>query len=345
MKLISLLGLACLASPTTQKGPYSLNCPRFSDRMLVVIEFDEGDPGFPWAIKRAKTTPMRTDTDEFIEPDTMTTPRIVMEGRSDPRHEKGKVLENGKRLLVWELQRPKNPWTSIKRLAGSYNITHGGNLHWIEVPQNLKVGQEPVTWENEHLAAAGFELKGGWREVTQLHVNILGEGSDIKGIELLDANDGEMMARAWGETGTGYDAQFDLKGTDSKGHTLIVLMKDGSRLEVSKIPSGSKYRRVRGSKWKKAGLTVETRLTKLDEFYARGKGEFSHYASYRWVNSKGIRLNIFPTGGASGSGNSFMTTLRIPAKLPKGARLEFGVRAGSVTEWLEYEHLDVPAPR
>ena len=74
-------------------------------------------------------------------------------------------------------------------------------------------------------------------------------------------------------------------------------------------------------------------------------GDFDAYAKYRWIDSKGKKLDIFPESEATGFGKQFTTACRVPVDLPKGAKLEMGVLVGAKTEWLEYEYLDVPAPR
>ena len=345
MKTLLTILLALCVNPGTLKGPYAIHCPNFSDRMLVVIEYDAGDEGIPWEIDRPKTTPMRTDAGELIDADSFFCPRIVAPGHPDPRSTGAKVLGDGKRLVVWELERPKKDCKTIKRLAGSYELTHGGKVHWLDIPVDQEPGAEPTEWANEHLKEAGFVLKRGRRVVPQLHVKVSGKVFDFDKFQVLGDTGNEMESKTSSRGGKDYTEQFDLKGEDPKDLKLIVHLEDGTQITIDKIPAASKYRRLRGSKWKKAGITVETRVTHVSEYYAKGTGDFDAYANYRWVNSKGKPLNISPASEASGTKTTFTSACRSPLDLPKGARLEMGVLVGAVTEWLEYEYLDVPMPK
>ncbi len=345
MKTLLTLSLLLLVGPSAQKGPYSLNCPNFSDRLLVVIEYDAGDEGMPWEVERARLTPMRTDAGELLDADTMFTPRIVAPGDADPRSSGFKKLPKNKRLIVWELERPKKSWNKIKRLAGSYELTHGGEVHWIKVPGEGEPDAEPVKWEDKHLSEAGFNLKRGVRKISQLHVQLTGKVFAFDRFTLQDENGQELSSTSSSAEFKSYTEQFNLGSKELKDLTITVHMEDGTQLSIKEIPGASKYRRVRGSKWKKAGITVQTRSANVQEYYAKGTGDFDAYAKYRWIDSKGKKLDIFPESEAAGIGKQFTTACRVPMDLPKGAKLEMGVLVGAKTEWLEYEYLDIPAPR
>ena len=351
---VPLLGLLA-TSPDTQEAPYCQNDPTWSRKLLIIAEYDLDDADTHWEItfNESKLEELRTDTGEVLRPE-MFTPEIVRPGDRDPRVHGFEDLGEGEQLMVWEFSRPKQDWKSLERLAGSYELTHGGTQHWIPVPMDGEPDGEPVAWEDEHLAAAGFELKLGIKTVPQLQVKAKVAMGVLDEFILRDAEGEELFSRSSGGDLTTRTEEWNLdEEHDLSTLQLVVRFEDGSELVVDELPDGPKFQRIKGSEWKKKKMVLE--IARVDTLAAYNEGPYTGhdaggpkaltaYCGYRWVDSKGRDLDIFTLSQAGGL-SSFSSSCPIPTDLPRGARLEFGVLVGATTERVEFEFTDLPAPK
>ncbi|MBL6720360.1 MAG: hypothetical protein ISQ08_03020 [Planctomycetes bacterium] len=343
--LLPLCWLAVTSFAATDSKPYCLNDPSSSDRLLVVQEFREGDD-LPWDVDHGNHLDvLKTDTGEVFRPDVMFTPKVVLPGDLDPRDGRGAKVPEGLHLLVWELARPTQKWSSIQRLAGHYELTHGGETRWVDVPLMLEQGADPIDWEDETLEEAGFKLKARIEGLRMLQVQITERPWEFDEAVLLDEDDKEFAYQGSSTTGDVWTQSFEIGDRELEGLRLVVRMDDGTEHTLDKFSEGAKYKRAKGSSWKKAGLQLETRVAVVPRFSAKGTGNFDLYRKYRWLDAKGRALDLWPRSSASGGGKAFATDCMVPSELPKGARLELGLLVGAKTEKLLYEHLDIPAPR
>ena len=341
-----LLTAALLAAGTTvlEKKPYSINDPTWNDRFLVIQEFKEGDD-LPWDIEMGNHLDvLKTDAGEIFRPDVMFTPSVVLPGDKDPRKPGYEKLEEGTHLLVWELSKPKTKWKSIQRLAGHYELTHGGETRWVDVPLMLEQGADPIAWEDETLEEAGFKLKARIEGLRMLQVQITKRPWEFDEAVLLDEDDKEFAYQGSSTTGDVWTQSFEIGDRELEGLRLVVRMDDGTEHTLDKFSEGPKYKRAKGSSWKKAGLQIETRVAIVPRFSAKGSGDFDLYRKYRWVDRKGKVMDLWPRSTASGGGKSFSTDCMLPEEA-RGAKLQLGLLVGAKTEKLSYEFLDVPAPR
>jgi len=343
--LLPICWLAVTSFAATDSKPYCLNDPSWSDRLLVVQEFREGDD-LPWDVDHGNHLDvLKTDTGEVFRPDVMFTPKVVLPGDLDPRDGRGAKVPEGLHLLVWELARPTQKWSSIQRLAGHYELTHGGETRWVTVPLDLEQDAEPVAWEDETLKDAGFSLKARVEGVRMLEVKVTTSNWDLSEVALMDASGEELPSSSSSMSSDEVVYAFELGDLELEGLQVVARMDDGTRHTLEEVPDGAKYKRAKGSSWKKAGLQLETRVAVVPRFSAKGTGNFDLYRKYRWLDAKGRALDLWPQSSASGGGKAFATDCMVPTELPKGARLELGLLVGAKTEKLLYEHLDIPAPR
>lgn len=342
--LIVTSALVALGAAVAEKQPYCLNDPAWSDRLLVVQEFEEGDD-LPWDIEMGNNLAvLKTDAGEVFRPDVMFTPSVVLPGDKDPRKPGYEKLEEGTHLLVWELSRPTSPWKSIERLAGHYELTHGGETRWAEVPLMLELDAEPIDWEDEVLEEAGFKLRARIEGLRMLQVQITKRPWEFEEAVLLDEDDKEFAYQGSSTAGDVWTQSFEIGDRELEGLRLVVRMDDGTEHTLDKFSEGPKYKRAKGSSWKKAGLQIETRVAIVPRFGAKGSGEFDLYRKYRWVDQKGKVMDLYPVSTASGGGKSFSTDCMLPEEA-RGAKLQLGLLVGAKTEKLSYEFLDIPAPR
>ena len=207
-----LLTAALLAAGTTvlEKKPYSINDPTWNDRFLVIQEFEAGDD-LPWDIEMGNHLDvLKTDAGEIFRPDVMFTPSVVLPGDKDPRKPGYEKLEEGTHLLVWELSKPKTKWKSIQRLAGHYELTHGGETRWVDVPLMLEQGADPIDWEDETLEEAGFKLKARIEGLRMLQVQITKRPWEFDEAVLLDEDDKEFAYQGSSTTGDVWTQSFEI---------------------------------------------------------------------------------------------------------------------------------------
>ena len=351
---LPLLGLLA-ASPDTQQAPYCQNDPTWSRKLLIIAEYDLDDADTHWEVSfsESKLEELRTDTGEVLEPE-MFTPEIVGPGDRDPRVDGFKDLGEGQRLMVWEFYRPKQDWSSLVRLAGSYELIHGGTEHWIPVPVDGEPDAEPVPWENEHLAAAGFELKQGLRTVPQLQVKAKVAMGVLDEFILRDAEGEELSSRSSSGDLTTRTEEWNMdEEHDLSTLQLVVRFEDGSELVVDELPDGPKFQRIKGSEWKKKKMVLEVALVETLTAYtvgsytgheSGGPKSVAAYRGYRWADSRGRDLDIFTLSEGGGS-SRFSSSCPILTDPPRGARLELGILVGARSERVEFEFTDLPAPR
>jgi len=351
---VPILGLLA-ASPDPQEAPYCQYQPDWRGELMVIVEYAADDPDVPWRLEpfgKLELEEVKTDRGEVLKP-RIFCPKVYGSGDADPRKPNGPIMGEEEQLIVWNLSKPEQPWKSIQRLAGSYDLIHGGSLHWLPFPEELNPGDDSDPYENEHLAAAGFELKHGVRLTPQLHVRASGPMPDFDEFILRTAEGEKLISHSGRSAMNSRGRQWDLLEHDLDTLQLVVRFDDGTELTVDDLPDSPKFKRIRGSKWKKAKMSleiarVETLTPFLEGSYTKTNPKspdaLRSFVGWRWVSAKGELIDTrfyFRAGGVT----SLEALCYVPTDLPKGARLEFGVLADARTERLAFEFTDIRAPK
>ena len=356
-KLLLPIALVALAPSGAAPEPSvrSMLDPRgFSNPdLLVVVEY-EGEEAILWNMDDAEVEEVRTDSGELLEP-SFFSPALVMPGDRDPRISGYTPLAEGSQLVVFEFDAPEEEWKSIPRLAGSYELLHGGELHWVELPFEEVHESEP--WEDEALAEAGFEFEYEVKLVPQLHIKCAGEHMDIDEVVLVDGEgvehgekrhrlqrlDDLYDNRGGMQENTQGVYEFDLEGIELEGLVALVRMEDESTIELDDLPERDTYRALRNRDLRDAGLELEVRRVEVREFSAQGAGNYESLMDFRWLDKRDEELHIFSHWSKSDFRGATLSA-RIPYELPRGAHLQLGVVSGATLERVSFEHLDIDAP-
>lgn len=344
MKCFLFVGAALLAAAAVvpEESVYAVIDPVFHKDLFVVVELDGEDAATLWEVDDEELESVEAASGEVLQPGAFPL-EYAAPGARDPLKSGYVEVEEGRALLVFKFRPPTGEVDSIPRFAGTYRGLRGGAEAWVEVP--FEELEEGVAWEDETLAEAGFELTRGVREVSLVQVRVKGETFDVDTIEVLAPDAEEPLSE--GDTrfeDEGIEYEFDLPADDLEKVTVTVTLESGEAIVLEDVRLGEKYRAVKSDALKKADLSVEVRSAVVYETVARGTGEFDMFRRFRWTDKLGRKIDIWPSSAAHGGGAHITMTCRVPAKLPRGAKLQLGLLVGAEWEDVAFEYEDVPGP-
>lgn len=344
MQLPVVVGLTALPLLPAPSGDVAcLRDPVFGDDLLVVFAFEGDEAAALWAVDEESLEEVRSDADEVLEPGTFGA-RIVRPGDPDPTRDGFRELGEGRCLLVFELEAAERPVRSIPRFAGTYELLHGGEERWVDVPFEKLADADD--WEDDDLEEAGFTLTQGVRAISQVHVRLKGEVFDVNDVELFAVGDDEgLMTHGATFDSDQVEYQFDLPEEQDVELVVRVSLSDGSTVELGDLPLRDAYRPVDSDELEAVDVELEVRSAIQHEAHAEGEGDYDLLRGFRWVDKRGDVLDdIWPSSQSSGFGTSVEMSCRVPTDLPRGAKLQLGVLVDAAWETISFEETDVPGP-
>lgn len=344
MKCSLLAGAALLAAGATvpDVSVFSVFDPVFGRDLFVVAELDGPDAAALWEVKDPTCEEVATASGEVLTP-TAFPLQYAPAGAAHPLKSGFVEVEEGRSLLVFKFRPPAGAVASIPRFAGTYRALRGGEEAWVDVP--FEELEEGVVWEDESLAAAGFELTRSVRPITVVQVRVEGEVFDVSRVEVRVPGVAEPLGEGDSKGDLGWiEHAFDVVGEAPASVSVTVALESGEAIVLEDVRLGDRYRAVESRALNEAKLGVEVRRGEVSEVWAEGEGTFDLYRRFRWTDRRGKELDLWPSSRTSGGGEHFEARCRIPGALPRGARLQLGVLVGAAWEDVAFAYEDVPGP-
>jgi hypothetical protein len=343
LTLLAGLGLSAVLPHAPEPTVRVLREPSFGRDLLLVLEHEGAEVERLWAARGVELDAVRSAGGEELDV-SPGGPRLAKSGERDPTRRGFEDVADGRALVWYTISRPSEEVRSIPRFAGRYELLRGGEARPVDVP--IEQPAEPAPWEDETLAEAGVELSVGLRELPQVHLRLTGDLFEVAELELFaaGAEDG-LPATIPGFDPDAMERHFDLPGDAPEQLLARVTLEDGTVIELDDLPAKEEYRRVRDKALAKADLELEARRMTAREVHGEGAGEWAQLRGFRWVDRRGKPVGLHPESTiGSGAEDRVELTCRVPAELPRGARLVLDVLVGATWEPVRFEATDLEVP-
>lgn len=343
MKSLLLAVLFLAVAPGTED--YKLvRDPSFGGKNLMLLhEFPAKKAATMWRIDDAEVEEVKTDSGEVLRTSSYMFD-LSVEGDSDPRSKRLVWLPPGSAIISIEFRKEAQPFKTIPRIAGSYELLHGGEERWVTLDHAALA--DVHLWEQEDLKEGGFELQGGVRAVQLLKVMLKDGAMDVDEVHLRAAGSDELISSWTSSGGLGYRVhEFRLTDVEREGLVAVLEMEEGPAIVVENLPMGSKAKPSKSRELKQAKLKLESHVVTVTEVHAKGSGDYDLIRGFRWVSSKGEDLGIHPNYHFGGGIKTVKVSCLSPTELPRGAKLQLGVLVGAGWETIKFLYEDLKAPK
>ena len=341
-----LLAVLFLASPLGTEDYKLVRDPSFGGKNLVLLhEFPAKQAATMWDIDDAEVEEVKTDSGEVLRTSSYMFD-LSVEGDSDPRSKRLAWLPADSAIISIEFRKEAQPFKTIPRIAGSYELLHGGAERWVTLDHEALADVHP--WKQEDLKEGGFELLGGVREVSLLTLMIKDGGMDVEDVHLRAVGSDELISSESSSGGLGYRVhEFRLTDVEREGLVAVLEMEEGPEIVVENLPMGTKAKPAKSRELKKAKVGLESHVATVTEVHAKGTGNYDLIRGFRWVSSSGKDLGIHPNFhyGTGAAPKSVQASCMAPRKLPRGAQLQFGVLVGARWETIKFLYENLKAPK
>ncbi|MEO2164321.1 MAG: hypothetical protein ABGY29_17575, partial [bacterium] len=323
-----LLAVLFLASPLGTEDYKLVRDPSFGGKNLMLLhEFPAKKAATMWRIDDAEVEEVKTDSGEVLRTGSYMFD-LSVEGDSDPRSKRLVWLPAGSAIISIEFRKETQPFKTIPRIAGSYELLHGGEERWVTLDHAALA--DVHLWEQEDLKEGGFELQGGVRAVQLLKVMLKDGAMDVDEVHLRAAGSDELISSWASSGGLGYRVhEFRLTDVESEGLVAVLELDEGPDIVVENLPMGTKAKAAKSGELRKAKLKLESHVVTVTEVHAKGSGNYDLIRGFRWVSSKGKDLGIHPNYHYGGGIKTVSASCMAPSDLPRGAQLQFGVLVGA----------------
>jgi hypothetical protein len=339
-----LLAVLCLAVAPGTEDYKLVRDPSFGGKNLVLLhEFPAKQAATMWDIDDAEVEEVKTDSGEVLSTSSYMFD-LSLEGDSDPRSKRLAWLPPGSAIISIEFRKETQPFKTIPRVAGSYELLHGGEERWVTLDHEKPTEVHP--WEQEDLIEGNFELQGGVREVSLLSVMVMDGAMEVDEVHLRAVGSDELISEESSRGGRGYRVhEFRLTDVEREGLVAVLEMEEGPEIVVENLPMGSKAKAAKSRELKQAKLKLESHVATVTEVHAKGSGNYDMIRGFRWVSSSGKDLGIHPNFHYGGGVKTVKASCLAPTELPRGAKLQLGILVGAGWVTIKFLYEDLKAPK
>ena len=233
-----LIAVLFLAGPIGAVDYKLVRDPSFGKNLMLLHEFSTEQAATMWSIDDAEVEEVKTDSGEVLSTSSYMFD-LSLEGDSDPRSKRLAWLPPGSAIISIEFRKEAQPFKIIPRIAGSYELLHGGVERWVTLDHEALADVHP--WEQEDLKEGGFELLGGVREVSLLTLMIKDGGMDVEDVHLRAVGSDELISSESSSGGLGYRVyEFRLTDVEREGLVAVLELDEGLEVVVENLPMGTR---------------------------------------------------------------------------------------------------------